>query len=178
MRFTVCVVLSALYSGAVTATPVTWYVQDAVLDDGGVATGYFVYDADSGIYLDYALETTAGSEFTGASWGGGDIVFYEPTQLRLAKLGYCDPLEIQCPGYNGEQGLLLGFDASLTNAGGVIGLGGGEFTCGDDSCEVVGGPVRSFISGSVSSVPIPAAVWLFGSALAGLGWLRRRKPSN
>jgi hypothetical protein len=27
----------------------------------------------------------------------------------------------------------------------------------------------------VSTVPIPAAVWLFGSALAGLGWMRRRK---
>ena len=26
----------------------------------------------------------------------------------------------------------------------------------------------------VSAVPIPAAVWLFGSALAGLGWLRKR----
>jgi hypothetical protein len=27
---------------------------------------------------------------------------------------------------------------------------------------------------NVSQVPIPAAVWLFGSALAGLGWMRRR----
>jgi hypothetical protein len=27
----------------------------------------------------------------------------------------------------------------------------------------------------VSAVPIPAAVWLFGSALAGLGWLRRKQ---
>jgi hypothetical protein len=26
-----------------------------------------------------------------------------------------------------------------------------------------------------TAVPIPAAVWLFGSALAGLGWMRRRK---
>jgi hypothetical protein len=26
----------------------------------------------------------------------------------------------------------------------------------------------------VSEVPVPAAVWLFGSALAGLGWMRRR----
>jgi hypothetical protein len=26
-----------------------------------------------------------------------------------------------------------------------------------------------------SGVPIPAAVWLFGSALAGLGWMRRRQ---
>jgi len=29
----------------------------------------------------------------------------------------------------------------------------------------------------ISSVPIPGAVWLFGSALAGLGWMRRRKIS-
>ena len=28
---------------------------------------------------------------------------------------------------------------------------------------------------SVSVIPVPAAVWLFGSALAGLGWMRRRK---
>jgi T5SS/PEP-CTERM-associated repeat protein len=27
-------------------------------------------------------------------------------------------------------------------------------------------------------VPVPAAVWLFGSALAGLGWMRRKQPSN
>jgi hypothetical protein len=27
----------------------------------------------------------------------------------------------------------------------------------------------------VSAVPVPAAVWLFGSALAGLGWLRRKQ---
>jgi hypothetical protein len=26
----------------------------------------------------------------------------------------------------------------------------------------------------VSTVPIPATVWLFGSALAGLGWMRRK----
>jgi len=28
---------------------------------------------------------------------------------------------------------------------------------------------------TVSAVPVPAAVWLFGSALAGLGWLRRSR---
>jgi hypothetical protein len=31
------------------------------------------------------------------------------------------------------------------------------------------------ISSFSTAVPIPAAVWLFGSALAGLGWMRRRK---
>ena len=28
---------------------------------------------------------------------------------------------------------------------------------------------------SLTAVPVPAAVWLFGSALAGLGWLRRKQ---
>ncbi|MGI9309171.1 MAG: VPLPA-CTERM sorting domain-containing protein [Gammaproteobacteria bacterium] len=31
--------------------------------------------------------------------------------------------------------------------------------------------------GSFSAVPIPAAAWLFGSALAGLGWLRRKQAA-
>jgi hypothetical protein len=30
---------------------------------------------------------------------------------------------------------------------------------------------------TLQAVPIPAAVWLFGSALAGLGWMRRRKTA-
>lgn len=34
--------------------------------------------------------------------------------------------------------------------------------------------VAAFDNIVASVVPIPAAVWLFGSALAGLGWIRRR----
>jgi hypothetical protein len=30
------------------------------------------------------------------------------------------------------------------------------------------------LDGDISAVPVPAAVWLFGSALAGLGWIRRK----
>jgi hypothetical protein len=30
---------------------------------------------------------------------------------------------------------------------------------------------------SYSAVPVPAAVWLFGSALAGLGWMRRKQTT-
>jgi len=40
-------------------------------------------------------------------------------------------------------------------------------------------PVNSYFSViddiNVSVVPIPAAVWLFGSAVAGLGWMRRKQ---
>jgi hypothetical protein len=30
---------------------------------------------------------------------------------------------------------------------------------------------------TVTAVPLPPAVWLFGSALAGLGWIRRKKTA-
>jgi len=41
---------------------------------------------------------------------------------------------------------------------------------------ITGGNVATFYIDniSVSAIPIPAAVWLFGSALAGLGWIRRK----
>jgi hypothetical protein len=31
--------------------------------------------------------------------------------------------------------------------------------------------------GAIPTVPVPAAVWLFGSALAGLGWMRRKQTA-
>jgi hypothetical protein len=31
------------------------------------------------------------------------------------------------------------------------------------------------MDGDIAAVPVPAAVWLFGSALAGLGWMRRKQ---
>jgi hypothetical protein len=51
--------------------------------------------------------------------------------------------------------------------------GGYYQTDGGDNFFSVTGDVSHQIRGS--AVPIPAAVWLFGSALAGLGWMRRRK---
>lgn len=34
---------------------------------------------------------------------------------------------------------------------------------------------QATFGGPINVVPVPAAAWLFGSALAGLGWMRRRK---
>jgi hypothetical protein len=38
--------------------------------------------------------------------------------------------------------------------------------------------VAGYVAESNSVVPIPAAVWLFGSALAGLGWMRRTTSAS
>jgi hypothetical protein len=53
-------------------------------------------------------------------------------------------------------------------------LGLGTQNDADKTLERATWAVRSGDIGA-SIVPIPAAVWLFGSALAGLGWLRRRQ---
>ena len=40
------------------------------------------------------------------------------------------------------------------------------------------GDAGTVYSGSVSAIPLPAAAWLFGSALLGLGALRRKQKAN
>jgi len=37
------------------------------------------------------------------------------------------------------------------------------------------GVLVSMTNVSITAAPFPAAVWLFGSALAGLGWMRRKQ---
>lgn len=44
------------------------------------------------------------------------------------------------------------------------------FVCVNDAYDI-------YSTIAMSSVPIPAAVWLFGSALAGLGWFRRKQTA-
>jgi hypothetical protein len=45
----------------------------------------------------------------------------------------------------------------------------------DDNGYATGASSRSDYIVSFSKVPVPAAVWLFGSALGALGWVRRRR---
>jgi len=75
--------------------------------------------------------------------------------------------------------LSLNFAAPLTNAGGIVDVSGYQtrqvLLNGGDSLLLF---QRSIVSGTivgVSAVPIPAAVWLFGSGLVALGWFRRRQ---
>jgi hypothetical protein len=89
-------------------------------------------------------------------------------------------LETDNDGYTGISGVLAGGGAA--SLGVPVGTGdwlnlesvrfraeGNQFGFGFASVEVD--------NIAINAVPIPAAVWLFGSALAGLGWLRRRQTA-
>ena len=43
------------------------------------------------------------------------------------------------------------------------------------NCSGCTGVSGTLATASMSAVPVPAAAWLFGSALAGLGWMRRKQ---
>lgn len=166
-------------SGRVNAALVSWDLQDWVYNDGGTASGSFIFDADLNQYSNISIVTTNGSNRSGASYGipnpdspGNSSVLITVTEL-LNDL-------------TGTPVLAASFDSNLTNAGGLVAVALGGFTfegtCAGSrtfGCGNVTGPLRRLISGSVASVvPVPAAIWLFGTALIGLvGFSKRRKAA-
>ena len=184
------------------ATPVRWELNDIQFVDVGVnlnpVTGSFIYDADtqavSNVSFSGIPTLGIGSDFSllygfDLSGDGSSIVFTESAVASTSEL----------KAYSGAA-MLLGFTSRLTNSGGVTtlleGIGPGPLLdnasnsafCSDgiDSCLALGiYNVTSYESlgyagGTIvgSAVPVPATAWLLGSALAGLGWVRRKSLSN
>jgi hypothetical protein len=183
------------------AAPVTWVLNDVtfasaeVLGGGpydGTATGSFTYDATdgpNGTYSNVNITTTG----TGI-WGTGNCgdsalcgTYIRATDLNSplsATSLQVTPTLSDPADSTGYYGASLQFVTGLTNAGGTVALytaGGtdGEGICKNSDCLPAGAAgvtaFRGFSGGSVSAVPLPAAAWLFGSALLGLGLVRRKK---
>ena len=127
------------------ADPVTWTLSGATFDDGGTASGSFVYDADTDTYSSVQITTTAGTQRSGTT-------FVDPIGLYTRS----DLLYVATSGGAGIglSSLYLAFDVPLTDAGGVIGIGGVEGTCTSNNCGAQGQPMRN-ITGSVIAVPAP-----------------------
>jgi hypothetical protein len=179
------------------AAPVTWVLDDVtfasaeVLGGGpydGVATGSFTYDADNNTYSNVNI-TTTGSGIWGTDNCGDSVLcgtyiratdLYAPLTASSLQITPTSSNPADATGY---YGISLQFASALTNAGGTVQLftaGGtdGEGVCKNSDCLPQGAAgvtaFRGFSAGSVSAVPIPAAVWLFGSGLGLLGWMRRK----
>ena len=116
-------------------------------------------------------------------WNSNDFPFpTDASNLGIHASYACDSFYfIGCDEVSGVPVLLMNFATDLTNAGGTIAIDSmAEMRCsfGWGSCDAPAfSGSRSSISGVITTVPIPAAVWLFGSALAGLGWIRRKQAA-
>jgi hypothetical protein len=72
----------------------------------------------------------------------------------------------------GATGFILTADSGALGSYGLVDTVNIQAVVVSDS---LGSYLHVLAQGGVPQVPVPAAVWLFGSALAGLGWLIRRK---
>ena len=162
------------------AIPVQWELVDVAFDDGATATGSFIFDADLGLggeYSNISVTTAGGTVFPGNFY---DVAITGVTNNTILSLS-----ELERTDYNNTVSTRLFFGTvqagiPLTNAGGTVPLllvNTVEDVCNNAACNSRRIPRRGAVSGEVigTAVPVPAAMWLFASALGLLGWSKRRQ---
>ena len=174
---TVCIGLIVLAgsAGLATAAPLTWTIHEASLTSTFVAmgtmSGSFDYDADTNVYSNLNITVNGFYDLAYPEdiyvWNGSYTTALPGTALQLNS---------QKPSPNPAEPVYLNLDfaSALTGAGGTVSINTG--TVLTNALYNNNPPYTATLGAgaTVSAVPAPAAVWLFGSALAGLAWLRRR----
>ena len=172
------VVFLMVLSFAGHAAVVTWQLVSVTFDDGGVANGSFDYDADTDTFSAINIDTSGGTNpdfLNTPSYGiwGGDPFTTLPQVFETLQTSWPDLTDL-----TGAFAMGFIFGSPLTNAGGTIPMGinnSGEVICSEATCDAGITKFRVITGGSVSTVPVPAAAWLFGSGLIGLIGVARRK---
>ena len=167
--------------GPALAIPVTWTLDGAAFNDGASLNGSFVYDADTNTYSSILIEAEASPNQSSPQDAlfSFDLLYssansYDSFSGNNVGLEGVNNNLLSCSFTFCERDFNLVYVSSLTNGGGIIGL---DSASGERSATSGFTAERYLISGSlvgVAAVPVPAAVWLFSSALAGLGWLGRK----
>lgn len=175
-------------AGSTLAAPITWSLFGVTLDDGGVASGTFVYDADTNTFSAVNIITTGGGQPGAAYTQIGGVYGGAGLPVAADRVGV---LTLSGPGV-GQRNLNLQLVSGMTNAGGLIvirptSVFSAEVTCADAPCATPGAPLRGVSAGAVTSFPLPPATiptlgeWaliLFGLTLAGMATVTvmRRYP--
>jgi hypothetical protein len=146
------------------AASIDYALVNVTFADGGTATGTFSWDTVTETPTAFNVTTTATGSFGGFVYNSStssvsvNPLLIGPAQFALAYPGFSPTL-------------VLRFANPLSS-------GGTDFLLTDNSksyecmnCS----PFRLVAGGAaVEVVPVPAAVWLFGSALGVMGWMRRK----
>jgi hypothetical protein len=146
-----------------------WSVQF----DGGLLLTSLAFDGPSGLTV---FDRTEPNQGTPGSAQGRDYSDNLPTSI-IANVTYSNAVGVGGATPVGDlwNNLLIDYSASL---GGGVG-GAATFS---SSCTDCPPPMISFEfsqdTDTVAVVPIPAAAWLFGSALVGMSGLARRKKAT
>ena len=164
--------LSTPISAAPIDPTVDWTILDVTFDDGTALNGSFAYDAVANRIDTWFLETTTSSNsgsVSGYSYNSGTAYISDLSS------GYISFER------NDDSGFLeIAFSPLLSNNGGTFTAETLDVWEEEFSPLVARGSLSTAGSGSyngipVSAVPVPAAVWLFGSGLLGLIGVARRK---
>jgi hypothetical protein len=169
----------ALSVGAANANPLTWNLEDFVFNDGGTASGSFVFDTTTGHYTDISIVTTVGTAFPGASYdtpdpasAGNSTFFSAVNSANLANL-------------NGTPLLAFLWAAPLTSAGGTVDIKFTSFHYEGSCFSGCNGITidRSLVSGdittnAVNAVPEPSTWAMMILGFAGIGFMAYRRKSK
>ena len=101
--------------------------------------------SDDGLIVGYSRYTSGGDNIATISYDGLNVVDLNTLVTNMGTTGFVTLNEAYDINANGD----------------IVGVG-----------TLADGTTRAFV---LTAVPVPAAVWLFGSALGALGWLSRRK---
>lgn len=181
------------------AVPLTWTLHDFVFDDGGTASGSYVYDAASNTYSGIAITTTVGVAPVFVPVGPTFLAFFPggTYDAQLPAFGGASNFfsginSANLPNLTGATAFIFALVGSMTDGGGTILVDTGplnppEGTCQNAECNAISSPQRTLISGDVFATPeaspvpgpvvgagIPGLVMAFGGFLA---WRRRKQAA-
>jgi len=144
--------------------PLNYWETDTSFDASDAASFYSPNSCPPCVGPEFTVTTESGSAFNLASV---DVRFTDNVSFPgLTVTGYYEGGGTISKIITDDAWHLETFDSQWTNLSSVTFEAAGSGCCGGGSIDI-----DNF---TATVVPVPAAVWLFGSALAGLGFLRRR----
>jgi hypothetical protein len=144
-------------------------LQDVRFDDGGTASGFFLFDPET-IEFDQqnqewiARPPTIFDIVTTGTVVGGEFRYQPPQPAFMCERSRCSNFGIY---FGSFLILVLEFDAPLPVTGGTVPVGGGEFLYEEF------GFFRPITTGSVTTIPEPVSYALLGLGLSLLALVRR-----